>query len=104
MKKRSLVPQTLTTPSFQVDGIGKDFLSLEKYVNLNFTGFHKILKKHDKNLPNPCRSFYVGRMHQQGWVRGDYSDIVVSLSALYGEIRGDGEVKEKVSAATRRDP
>mmetsp|Transcript_20195 Transcript_20195/g.42079 ORF Transcript_20195/g.42079 Transcript_20195/m.42079 type:complete len:726 (-) Transcript_20195:42-2219(-) len=79
----------------QVDGIGADFLSLEKYVNLNFTGFHKILKKHDKNLPNPCLSFYVARMHQQGWVRGDYSDIVVGLSALYGEIRGDGEAKEK---------
>ena len=73
----------------QVDGIGHDFLILEKYVNLNFTGFHKILKKHDKNLPNPCKSFYVARMHQQGWVRGDYSDIVVQLSSIYSSIRGD---------------
>ena len=34
-------------------------------------------------------------MHQQGWVRGDYSDIVVSLSGIYGEIRGDKDVKER---------
>jgi SPX domain protein involved in polyphosphate accumulation len=31
-----------------VESIGEDFLRLEKYVNLNYTGFHKILKKHDR--------------------------------------------------------
>ena len=29
---------------------GEDFLKLEKYVNLNYTGFHKILKKHDRRF------------------------------------------------------
>lgn len=77
-----------------VDRIGNEFLKLEKYVNLNFTGFHKILKKHDKNLPNQCKSFYVGRMHSQAWVRGDYSDIVVRLSKFYSELRGDHAAKE----------
>jgi len=83
----------------QVDGIGHDFLILEKYVNLNFTGFHKILKKHDKNLPNKCKSFYVARMHQQGWVRGDYSDIVVQLSSIYSSLRGDKTAKENDSSS-----
>lgn len=32
----------------EVEGIGEEFLKLEKYVNLNYTGFHKILKKHDR--------------------------------------------------------
>jgi SPX domain protein involved in polyphosphate accumulation len=32
----------------KIDAAGNEFLSLEKYVNLNFSGFHKILKKHDK--------------------------------------------------------
>ena len=66
-----------------------------QYVNLNFTGFHKILKKHDKNLPYPCKSFYVSRMHGQSWVRGDYSDIVVRLSGVYSKLRGDASAKEK---------
>ena len=48
-----------------VDAIGSQFLTLEKYVNLNFTGFRKIMKKHDKNLPNPCSALYLGRLHNQ---------------------------------------
>lgn len=67
------------------------FLKLEKFVNLNFTAFHKILKKHDKRLPNPCKAFYISRLHDQKWVRGDYSDVIVSMSNLYSTIRGDEE-------------
>ena len=52
----------------EVEKCGENFLKLEKYVNLNFTGFHKILKKHDRRLPNPCRTFYLGRLHDQSWV------------------------------------
>jgi hypothetical protein len=64
-------------------------------VNLNFTGFYKILKKHDRHLPNPCKTFYTARLHDQSWVRGDYSDVMVTMSRVYSLIRGDEEVKEK---------
>mmetsp|Transcript_10452 Transcript_10452/g.22132 ORF Transcript_10452/g.22132 Transcript_10452/m.22132 type:complete len:727 (+) Transcript_10452:237-2417(+) len=74
----------------KADEIASDFLRLEKYVNINFMGCHKILKKHDKNLPNvPCKAFYVSRMHAQAWVRGDYSDLVVRLSHIYSSLRDD---------------
>jgi SPX domain protein involved in polyphosphate accumulation/uncharacterized membrane protein YidH (DUF202 family) len=79
----------------EVEKAGAQFLKLEKYVNLNFTGFHKILKKHDRRLPNPCRSFYISRLHDQSWVRGDYSDVIVAMSRVYSTIRGDEEVQEK---------
>ena len=43
------------------DAVAKSFLILEKYVNINFMGFHKILKKHDKNSPqHQCKQFYIG--------------------------------------------
>lgn len=71
------------------------YYRLEKFVNLNFTGFHKILKKHDKRLPNPCKSFYTARLHDQSWVRGDYSDVIVSMSRVYSALRGDEEVEAK---------
>lgn len=71
---------------------------LEKYVNLNFTGFHKILKKHDRRLPNPCRAFYTARLHDQSWVRGDYSDVIVTMSRVYSLLRGDEKVEEKDDA------
>ena len=74
----------------QADDIASKFLILEKYVNINFMGFHKILKKHDKYCPaNPCKTFYINRMHSQAWVRGDYSDVVVRLSAIYSALRND---------------
>mmetsp|Transcript_7106 Transcript_7106/g.8229 ORF Transcript_7106/g.8229 Transcript_7106/m.8229 type:complete len:732 (-) Transcript_7106:369-2564(-) len=79
----------------KADEIANDFLRLEKYVNINFMACHKILKKHDKNLPNvPCKAFYVSRMHAQAWVRGDYSDLVVRLSHIYSSLRDDHIVKE----------
>jgi SPX domain protein involved in polyphosphate accumulation len=82
------------------DSIAEDFLRLEKYVNLNFMGFHKILKKHDKNLPNnPCKAFYVSRMHAQAWVRGDYSDLVVRLSQIYARLRDDQVAEENKDAS-----
>ena len=77
--------------------VGRQFLKLEKYVNLNFTGFHKILKKHDRWLPNPCKAFYLTRLHDQGWVRGDYSDVIVSMSNIYTALRGDEKVEEQES-------
>lgn len=81
-----IVPDTVEE---RVDHAGSVFLQLEKFVNINFTGFHKILKKHDKRLPNPCKAFYISRLHQQSWVRGDYSDVIVTLSRIYSVIRGD---------------
>lgn len=79
----------------RADEISNDFLLLEKYVNINFMGFHKILKKHDKNLPSyPCKAFYVSRMHAQAWVRGDYSDLVVRLSHIYSNLRDDKVAEE----------
>jgi SPX domain protein involved in polyphosphate accumulation len=80
--------------------IADEFLRLEKYVNLNFMGFHKILKKHDKNLPNnPCKVFYVNRLHAQAWVRGDYSDIVVRLSNIYSALRDDHVAEENKNSS-----
>jgi SPX domain protein involved in polyphosphate accumulation len=82
------------------DEIAADFLRIELYVNLNFMGFHKILKKHDKYLPNnPCKAFYVNRLHAQAWVRGDYSDVVVRLSNIYAALRSDHTAEENKDAS-----
>lgn len=79
--------------------IGDQFLQLEKYVNLNYMGFHKILKKHDKQLPHsPCRQFYMSHLHNQPWVQGSYADLLVSLGNVYAQIRGD-EKDERMSTA-----
>jgi SPX domain protein involved in polyphosphate accumulation/uncharacterized membrane protein YidH (DUF202 family) len=74
----------------EAKAVGDEFLALEKYVNLNYMGLHKVLKKHDKRLPHaPCRQFYVAHLHGQPWVQGNYSDLVVQLSAAFSRLRGD---------------
>jgi len=77
----------------RLDNAGTDYLRVEKYVNLNVTAFHKILKKHDKRLPNPCKPFYISRLHEQTWIRKDHSDIIVQMSRLYSLLRGDEEAE-----------
>jgi len=89
--------EALVALQHEVDEVAENFLKLEKFVNLNFTAFHKILKKHDKRLPNPCKAFYINRLHDQRWVRGDYSDIIVKMSSLYSSIRGDEEAANQES-------
>eukprot|EP00887_Chlorella_sp_A99_P007158 scaffold2.g7158.t1 len=72
----------------EAKNIGDEFLQLEKYVNLNYMGFHKILKKHDKMLPHsPCRQFYISHLHNQPW--GNYADLLLILSNVYAALRGD---------------
>ena len=48
------------------------------------------MQKHDKNLPaSPCRQFYISHLHNQPWVQGNYSDLLMSLSNVYSKLRGD---------------
>ena len=83
-------PGLLLLPTQEAQLIGDEFLHLEKYVNLNYMAAHKILKKHDKNMPHsPCRQFYISHLHSQPWVQGNYSDLLMSLSQVYSELRGD---------------
>ena len=86
----SSAPEPLAGLLAEAKAVGDEFLALEKYVNLNYLGFHKILKKHDKNLPHaPCQQFYVAHLHHQPWVQGNYSALLVQLSSVYAALRGD---------------
>lgn len=84
----------------EAKAIGEDYLQLEKYANLNYMGVHKILKKHDKLLPHsPCRQFYIAHLHQQPWVQGTYSDVLVHLSNVYSQLRGDATGQKNEDSA-----
>lgn len=68
-------------------------------------GVHKILKKHDKLLPHaPCRQFYIAHLHQQPWVQGTYSDVLVHLSNVYSQLRGDSTGQKNEDAAQASPP
>jgi len=47
-------------------------------------------------LPHaPCRQFYISHLHQQPWVQGTYSDVLVQLSTVYSGLRGDSAGAQK---------
>ena len=86
----------------RLQAAGDAFLEVERYVNLNVTAVRKLLKKHDKVLPErPCAAFYTARMHDMRWVRNDYSDVVVRLSRLNptepASSKGDDEAHAKAT-------
>lgn len=74
-----------------------------RYVNINYLGLHKILKKHDKNMPDMrVHAFYASWIHREKWLSGDYSEELVMLSNVFSQIRGDTTgVKNEDSAQVR---
>lgn len=51
-------------------------------------------------LPHaPCRQFYIAHLHQQPWVQGNYSGLLVQLSSIYSELRGDSSGVKNEDAA-----
>jgi hypothetical protein len=71
-----------------------------RFVNLNYLGLHKILKKHDKKIPDrACRQFYIAQLHKQPWLAGHFSDVLVRLSNIFSSIRGDSSGIKNEDAA-----
>ena len=49
-----------------------------------------VLTEHDARLPStPCKAFYISRLHEQPWVRGDHSDIILAMSKIFHLLRED---------------
>jgi len=70
--------------------LGSDFLALEKFVNLNYQAFEKLLKNHDRLMPHtPCHQFYMSKLRNQDWIRNDFSDVFVALSDCHSLLRQD---------------
>ncbi|KAG1677557.1 hypothetical protein FOA52_014455 [Chlamydomonas sp. UWO 241] len=69
--------------------LGDEFLHIEKFVNLNYAGLQKILKKHDKEVPNaPVFPFYMSHIGSQPWVTGAHQDCQVTLTRIFTQLHG----------------
>ncbi len=69
-------------------------------------GFHKILKKHDKELPHaPCQQFYVAHLHHQPWVqaRALLCQKYRSLDPLVGLVRAPAACCHPLFSHSRSD-
>ncbi|KAK4229024.1 vacuolar transporter chaperone 4 [Podospora fimiseda] len=76
-----------------------DVHDLAKFVQLNYTGFYKIIKKHDKMTGWHLKPVFDTRLKAKPFYKENYDNSVVKLSKLYDLVRTRGNPVKGDSAA-----
>jgi SPX domain protein involved in polyphosphate accumulation/uncharacterized membrane protein YidH (DUF202 family) len=76
-----------------------DVHDLAKFVQLNYTGFYKIIKKHDKTTRWHLRPAFDTRLKAKPFYKENYDASVIKLSTLYDLVRTRGNPVKGDSAA-----
>lgn len=76
-----------------------DVHDLAKYTQLNYTGFQKIIKKHDKLTQWYLKPVFASKLNQKPFFRDNYDSFIVTLSSLYDLVRTRGNPVKGDSAA-----
>ena len=76
-----------------------DVHDLAKFVQLNYTGFYKIIKKHDKMTGWHLKPVFDTRLKAKPFYKENYDASVVKLSKLYDQVRTRGNPVKGDSAA-----
>lgn len=72
---------------------------LAKFAQLNYTGFQKIIKKHDKTTRWVLKPVFATRLRQKPFYKDNYDAFIVKLSKLYDDVRTRGNPVKGDSAA-----
>ncbi|BDD63043.1 hypothetical protein MAP00_007991 [Monascus purpureus] len=76
-----------------------DVHDLAKFTQLNYTGFQKIVKKHDKQTGWYLKPVFAARLNAKPFFKDNYDAFVVKLSKLYDLVRNKGDPVKGDSAA-----
>ncbi|KAF9583133.1 vacuolar transporter chaperone [Lunasporangiospora selenospora] len=76
-----------------------DVHDLAKFTRLNYTGFLKIIKKHDKLTHWILRPIFMVRLNSKPFYKENYDALIVKLSDLYDTVRTRGKAHLGDSAA-----
>lgn len=80
-----------------------DVHDLAKYTQLNYTGFQKIIKKHDKSTAIALRPTFATRLKAKPFFQDNYDAFIVTLSRLYDLVRTRGQpIKGDSSAGEKQ--
>ncbi|KAF2860165.1 SPX-domain-containing protein [Piedraia hortae CBS 480.64] len=64
---------------------------LARFTQLNYTGFQKIIKKHDKQTQWHLKPVFAARLNARPFFKDDYDLTVINLSNLYDRVRNRGK-------------
>ncbi|MCJ1293566.1 vacuolar transporter chaperone [Xylographa carneopallida] len=76
-----------------------DVHDLAKFTQLNYTGFQKIIKKHDKQTSWYLKPVFAARLKAKPFFSDNYDAFIVKLSKLYDIVRTRGNPIKGDSAA-----
>ncbi|KAF8477603.1 VTC domain-containing protein [Kalaharituber pfeilii] len=76
-----------------------DVHDLAKFTQLNYTGFQKIIKKHDKQTGWTLKPIFAARLNAKPFFRDNYDAFIVKLSKLYDLVRTRGHPAQGDSGA-----
>ncbi|KAJ5888662.1 hypothetical protein N7495_008703 [Penicillium taxi] len=76
-----------------------DVHDLAKFTQLNYTGFQKIIKKHDKETQWHLKPVFAARLNAKPFFKDNYDAFVIKLSKLYDLVRTKGNPVKGDSSA-----
>lgn len=76
-----------------------DVHDLAKFVGLNYTGFQKIIKKHDKQTNWILKPVFAARLKSKPFFKDNYDADIIKLSKLYDIVRTRGNPVKGDSSA-----
>jgi DNA replication licensing factor MCM4 len=82
-----------------VSDIIADVHDLARFTQLNYTGFTKIIKKHDKQTKWQLKPVFATRLKAKPFFKDNYDAFIVKLSKLYDMVRTRGHPVKGDSAA-----
>ncbi|RLV96189.1 Vacuolar transporter chaperone 4 [Spathaspora sp. JA1] len=83
----------------ELSDIIADVHDLAKFTRLNYTGFQKIIKKHDKTTNYHLKPVFQVRLNAKPFYKDNYDNLIVKLSKLYDLVRTRGNPVKGDSSA-----
>lgn len=83
----------------ELSDIIADVHDLAKFTRLNYTGFQKIIKKHDKTTKYNLKPIWSVRLNAKPFYKDNHDDLIVKLSKLYNLVRTRGNPVKGDSSA-----
>ncbi|KAI8929070.1 VTC domain-containing protein [Entophlyctis helioformis] len=96
LKKAKDTDSQVDTDSFasieqEITSITTEVGELSKFVRLNYSGFIKILKKHDKHTEFMLKTMFMVRLNARPFYKQSFDMLIIRLSKLYDTLRTGGK-------------
>ncbi|KAL0092830.1 vacuolar transporter chaperone complex subunit [Phycomyces blakesleeanus] len=89
-KKTNPKDEEFSLCQVELERIIADVYDLEKFTRLNYTGFLKIVKKHDAITGWITRPIFSARLNAKPFYKENYDALIARLSCLYDRVRTKG--------------